>query len=439
MAMLCLKFTAYGQENKAIDITAKGIQIGQRVPDITIANLYNYKGADGKPATTAKISDFRDKLLILDFWATWCSPCIAMIPEMDSLQKQFAGKIQFLPIAYQSEDIVRPFLEKLQQQKKEQYDLPEAIGDAELAKLFPHTYLPHYIWINEQSVVVAVTGYNEVNQKNIENYLTGLLGQLTKKTDPVEIPYNKHSPLLIDKNGGNGQNLIYHSLLTSYTEGLPGGVTQYPLDSLTGLKITLRNVPLISLFRTAHGARKTYFGNNRIKLLVKDTSLLSSNLIGAAYIKWLKQGNGYCYELVVPSALAPKAYQIMQEDLGRFFDRYEARSEKRWQVCLVLVRTSENDNLHTAGGKSEVDFDATGCKLQNWPISNLVAQLNVVYMQNSPYPVIDETEYKPFVDLHLQANLSDVQSLNKALLPYGLKLIKDKRKIDVLVISDKIH
>jgi thiol-disulfide isomerase/thioredoxin len=123
-------------------------------------NIHNYK------KKTAMISDFQGKLLILDFWATWCSPCVAMRPKMEELQQQFNGKIQFLSVTYQKAEEVLPFLEKIQKDKPS--ILPEIMDDKILYRFFPHVYLPHYVWVDQTGKVKAITGFNEVTKSNID-------------------------------------------------------------------------------------------------------------------------------------------------------------------------------------------------------------------------------------------------------------------------------
>ncbi|MBE9603202.1 TlpA disulfide reductase family protein, partial [Pedobacter sp. MC2016-24] len=60
--------------------------------EMSIGKLMNYK------SKTAKFSDFRGKLVILDFWNTHCSPCVKELPGMDSLQKEFGRKIAIIPV-----------------------------------------------------------------------------------------------------------------------------------------------------------------------------------------------------------------------------------------------------------------------------------------------------------------------------------------------------
>ena len=60
-------------------IEYSNIKVGDTAPDILFNNLTKYKTSE------QRLSNFSEKLLIIDFWATWCSPCVGMLPRMDSL------------------------------------------------------------------------------------------------------------------------------------------------------------------------------------------------------------------------------------------------------------------------------------------------------------------------------------------------------------------
>ena len=97
-------------------------------------------GITGNAQTKLQIGDrlekFKGKLVILDFWATWCKPCIAMMPVMDSLQQQFADRVQIIPVTYQSGSEVKRFFESYQRSGHKIPALQGITGDTTLRKLF---------------------------------------------------------------------------------------------------------------------------------------------------------------------------------------------------------------------------------------------------------------------------------------------------------------
>ncbi len=58
------------------------IGVGDSAPDFTITT-------DNGRTVTA--SDFGGRLLVLNFWATWCAPCVEELPSLDQFSKQMAG------------------------------------------------------------------------------------------------------------------------------------------------------------------------------------------------------------------------------------------------------------------------------------------------------------------------------------------------------------
>lgn len=433
MATLCLFFKAQAQDNKAIDVTTKGIQIGQQVPDLTINNIYNYT------STTAKLSDFKGKLVILDFWATWCSPCVAMIPKMDSLQKQFGDKIQFLSITDQTKQEVIPFLEKLQNQRNRHSNIPYITDDKELHQLFPHVYLPHYVWIDQNGKVKAITEHFAVTSTNISKMLESNTAiHLKKKTD-VKIAYDKTKPLFQNGNGGDQRLITYQSIFSKYAPGVTGQswlIHRKLPDSTYEISLTAVNNSIKNLFKRAYG-KGSFLPNSRIQLSVKDSTRLSTNLTGSNYIEWMSKNNAFCYELSVVPEMEPMIFSIMQKDLNFNLWQYSAEFEKQQKHCIILTRINSLDKLKTKGGTPNAKFSMIGCKLQNKSLDLLIQMLQNYYMQTSDKPIIDESGYTNNVDLEINANLSSIEQLNKQLEPYGLRFIEAIRAVDILVIKDR--
>lgn len=58
--------------------------IGKPAPDET------FKSLDGK--TTYRLSELKGQVVVLDFWQTWCGPCLALMPHMTSINDRLKGK-----------------------------------------------------------------------------------------------------------------------------------------------------------------------------------------------------------------------------------------------------------------------------------------------------------------------------------------------------------
>jgi thiol-disulfide isomerase/thioredoxin len=74
-------------------------------PDFKLATL------DGKPVTLA---DSHGKVILLNFWATWCGPCRAEIPDLIELQNKYKDKLQILGLVVDEDDAdaIKEFVEK---------------------------------------------------------------------------------------------------------------------------------------------------------------------------------------------------------------------------------------------------------------------------------------------------------------------------------------
>ena len=57
-------------------------------------------------------SNLRDKVVIVNFWATWCPPCVAEMPELQSLYMKYGDRVAFVLVSSEEQEVVEAFMEK---------------------------------------------------------------------------------------------------------------------------------------------------------------------------------------------------------------------------------------------------------------------------------------------------------------------------------------
>ncbi len=121
-----------------------GAVIGSQRPEFAMQDI------DGK---IRNIKDWDGKVILLNFWATWCPPCRKEMPGFIELQKEYGDQgLQIVGVAMDDEQSVRVFAEEIQ------VNYPLMAGDTEtieLAKRYGNTIgaLPFTAIINRKGVI----------------------------------------------------------------------------------------------------------------------------------------------------------------------------------------------------------------------------------------------------------------------------------------------
>ena len=100
---------------------------------------------------TLRLSDYRGKLVLLNFWATWCPPCRAEMPDLIKMQREYRSRgLQVIGVTYPPLEVkeVRRFIRKLG------VNYPIALGAKETKTLFDEAEtLPLTVVIDRQGNV----------------------------------------------------------------------------------------------------------------------------------------------------------------------------------------------------------------------------------------------------------------------------------------------
>lgn len=125
---------------------------------------------DGKPGGLAT---FKGHVLVVNFWASWCGPCVREMPTLAGLARQYAGRgVQFVGIGVDSEKNVQSFLHKVP------VDYPifvSGYGGADLARRFGNIAggLPFTVVIDANGAVRS-TKLGEVSPGELRRTLDSL-------------------------------------------------------------------------------------------------------------------------------------------------------------------------------------------------------------------------------------------------------------------------
>lgn len=129
---------------------------------------FSVRALDGK---VLRLSDFKGRAVILDFWATWCQPCRASMPHLDTMQSRFERQglvVLGLSIDDQPPPSVRRFADKLGVKFR------LAMADEQVLDAYgPIRSIPTTFFINRRGEVVRrVVGY--IDPETLESYVKEL-------------------------------------------------------------------------------------------------------------------------------------------------------------------------------------------------------------------------------------------------------------------------
>jgi thiol-disulfide isomerase/thioredoxin len=337
------------------------------------------------------LNELRGKVVIIEFWATYCAPCIPSLKHFDKLQAQFGDAVKFIAISEESREKIDGFmLKKGHNNISFVTDLGHKLND-----MFYHHFIPHTVVIDQDGVVQAFCSPDEIDQFVIGKLINREPVTFTMKHEYQEASYtqstgvlqNYDQPIIVNKP----KNQTYKIEFSNHKEGY---ATEFVKESSTEYKFV--NCPLTLIYQILYDQK-----TSRVLLDVNDKSKYS-----------FENHNLYCFELSVPDYLGKNIQEVGLQQLESLFplkSKIEARIQKVFSIQKSDLQGATNS------------VDSTGIIQKGLTIKDLMN-----YLESNPQlvgnlPIINESGLpdNTILDLDWFQNYPD--SIENRLRTLGLK------------------
>ena len=384
LLLLCFLLAFNSIATRAQDLSKPGTQ----APSLQVTKwLQPPAGFDGQ------WSRLRGKVVVLEFWATWCSPCVHAIPHLNQLANEFHSQdVVFLAVTDDDEDHLKPFLAK--------QPMDAIIGidtDRKSWKAFGVPFVPHTIVIDKDGAVIGATLPENVTSEVLREVLAG------KK------------PVLPSKEGVES-DLEWDDHLIEWQDGVR--------------PVTYAIIKPIKTTTAGLWPRQAHLTADGVGL---DTLVQAAYETDHFHLDWRmpKDDQTYRVAIRVPEDRKSCLLSYMRQTLGTVFG-IQARWENHERDVYVLRR------IEGQGGLSESRAEHDLVQMMKGKITlrhQSVKRLCDLLTNSLESLVVDETGMNGLYDFDVPYQHGQPEVTTQALRGLGFEAIKARRSVPILVVG----
>ena len=153
--------------SRMLSFSPSEIAVGKR----TTLNDYQWQlvSLDGEKTN---LVNSKEKVILINFWATWCPPCVAEMPSLQSLYNDYGDKVDFYFVSMENPEKVIRFM------GKKGYNFPVQIPIQKIPKVLKSISLPTtYVISKKGDIVIDKSGAADWDSKKVREMLDQLLAE----------------------------------------------------------------------------------------------------------------------------------------------------------------------------------------------------------------------------------------------------------------------
>ena len=372
------------KEVLVMNVMGKQSLIGQPAPELDIEKYLQ------APEGEKSLSALKGTVVVLEFWATWCAPCVAEIPHLNQLSEEFRDKqVQFISVTDEDEDVIAPFLKRQEMKSWIGLDTDRSVFEAYGVRGIPRTFL-----IDRKGIIAASLHPVGLSSDMIEKVIAGEKIERPKLSKPKTVENEGTDPIFkisiapTEKEGGRSSS------------STSKGYRKWEAES-----------------RTLHQALSMAYNVSKTRITGPETLLESR------------------YEISV--RLPTNQFDLLfQQALTASLQLRVSNEKKSVEVLVLTAGEDSAEKLKPSVMSSSGSMASTGpgkLKAMNGDISMLANSLEQVLER----VVEDGTEIEGKYDWEITYDEDDPNSVLAALKEQlGLQIRKEQREIEFLVVND---
>ena len=410
------------------------IRIGDKAPPLTIEHILQ-----APSSAVATWEAFQGQVVVLEFWATWCGPCISAMPHLNELAAKYKDRpVRFISVTDEPLQVIEGFLTNRTIAGWVGIDKDKSTVKAFGLKVRPSTFL-----ISGSGVILAIVNPNWLTEEMIDNALAGRpveaplwIHGAIEFPDPAAAPSDASPGPSVDSAASpvpaEEQQVVLTEGPDNDEKNSKTHVTRPPSTGEALLEIRVRPTQAERPNLVQMGNRMEAEGWTIRDAVAYAYDVSPTRVVGPPDINTTRYG----FDLTVPSDRGPEIKPLVQRALDVAFGLSVTREARELDV-IVMTKAADRDALaRGAGGRGSAKMQRTSghWRATNQTMDALAREIEKVTGQ----PVINETGLAGAWTFELRYVAISPESLHQAFeAQLGLKLSVEKRQVEAHVVEIK--